>query len=201
VAASRATGQHPSGSTHHERLPSFTIQPRSLLPLVLAQRWHSSRRQLGSDHSKVLRIMASRTLQPDRNLSRPSRAACVSKPRPPQHLHQGCSFGQIAIVRAAPTLPSSPRFRALALFERLPSARADGASCRRPKTCTHPEVTSGRWFLARLFCHSRKRAEIVGSLTAIFAPRCGSGASSFHPHSQSDFASHSVRPLCASFID
>jgi hypothetical protein len=36
----------------------------------------------------------------------------------------------------APAAIRLPRFRALALFGRLPSARVDGSSCRRPKTCT-----------------------------------------------------------------
>ena len=43
---------------------------------------------------------------------------------------------QIPIEPAAPTALHLPRFRALALFRRLPSARVDGVSSRRPKTCT-----------------------------------------------------------------
>jgi hypothetical protein len=74
---------------------------------------------------------------PIRRTRRP-RAATLSPPLTPPRCQPQLwpAHGQIPIAeRAAPLNPyPSPRFRALALFGRRPSRRADSLSCRRPKT-------------------------------------------------------------------
>jgi hypothetical protein len=64
----------------------------------------------------------------------PARAP-LNPPPPPR------SRRLIPIEPAAPSRLHFPRFRALALLGRLPSARVDRASSRRPKTCTGPDLS------------------------------------------------------------
>ena len=67
-----------------------------------------------------------------RDLSRRSRAARVSKPRTPQHLHHRRSFGQIAIAHAAPTCSTSRDFVPWRFSDASRQRMRIGSSCRRP---------------------------------------------------------------------
>jgi len=90
-------------------------------------------------------------------------ANCSTQNRP----SSPCPSRLIPHSPLAPAAIRLPRFRALALFGRLPSARVDGSSCRRPKTCTEPEM---RFAIYRVKAQLRCADTIVWVLPETYQP-------------------------------
>ena len=128
---SRSTDPPPlrrrSGSIPHDAVaidPRPQRRPSFLLALGLqCPRFRRSARSARSHTANLLAQRAIRLFTPTRTptLQRKAIGSAASLQRP-QHSRRG----QIPIAPAAPSLPHTPRFRALALFGRWPPQRVDG---------------------------------------------------------------------------
>jgi hypothetical protein len=75
-------------------------------------------------------------------------------PQPPYDAGAPSKAGPVVTEKARATVKdivAKTLVGVLALFGRLPSARVDGSSCRRPKTCTGAEAPAPRPSFGRRF--------------------------------------------------
>jgi hypothetical protein len=166
---SRSTDPPPlrrrSGSIPHDAVaidPRPQRRPSFLLALGLqCPRFRRSARSARSHTANLLAQRAIRLFTPTRTPTLQGKAiGSAASLQRPQHSRRG----QIPIAPAAPSVPHTPRFRALALFGRWPPQRVDGLGI--------PASENLVWGLSV----SRKNSPCTESFCHVIRLHCGTAA-------------------------